>query len=174
MSSAPPTPFPSIISWIGLSRIHNDSQSFLPLLKRHYTWLKDFSFKSFPLLGLEHRIFPIPNFHWLPQMFYPFGSTGTSLENCLFHYPPLHLRHPPPPHSQWVQIPAPIWIIYMVKTLTTIFNKYWHYSIRLHFSMPLKCIPNNKCSNFLFIIFVFYSYCSNKIYTQQYDAIFPY
>ena len=33
--------------------------------------------------------------------------------------------------------------------------------------IPIKYTPNNKCSNFSFIIFVFYSYCSNKIYTQR-------
>lgn len=34
-----------------------------PLLKRHYTWLEDFCTRSFSLLSLGHRIFPVPNFH---------------------------------------------------------------------------------------------------------------
>ena len=33
------------------------------LLKRHDTWRKCFCFKTFPLLSLEHRTFPVLNFN---------------------------------------------------------------------------------------------------------------
>ena len=130
------------------------------LLKRHYTRLKDFCFKSFPLLSLEHSIFPVPNFQWLPQMFYPFSFTGTSLENRWLHQPPLHPAPPPPTASKCKYQPRSN--VCVLQSASYTWSRGWLQFLTstgiIQFGcilvMPLKCIPNNKCSNFSFIIFV--------------------
>lgn len=114
-------------------------QSFLSLLNRSYMWLKKFHTRGFSSQALDMGCFQprIPNNHCKSSKLYRASSREW------------FLPAPPPPPTctpttvSFLSAQIEPWcfivrIIYVVKRQTTIFNKYWYYSVCLHFSYTNK------------------------------------
>lgn len=148
-------------------------QSFLSLLNRSYMWLKKFHTRGFSSQALDMGCFR----SWIPTNHCKSSSfTEPPLRNGSFQPPSRPAPQPPSPsyrpRSNLGVLESESYMLSRGRLQFLISTGLIQFVCIL--VIPIKYIPNNKCSNFSFIIFAFYSYCSNKIYTQQYGAIFLY